>query len=59
MALASAVWKRGVTAVAWYLPPHYESRWFRVVCAVVNLLTWFFVVWAIVVKMSRGKFFQF
>ena len=49
----------GVAGVAWYLPPHYESRWFRLVFAVANLLTWFAVVYAVVVKTANGKFFQY
>lgn len=49
----------GVAGVAWYLPLHYESRWFRVVCAVANLLTWFAVVYTVVVKTANGKFFHY
>ena len=30
----------GVTAVAWYLPFHYESGSFKVVAAVVNFIAW-------------------
>lgn len=48
-----------VTAVAWYLPPHYEARWLKVGCAVANLLAWFFTVYWVVVKTADGKFFRY
>lgn len=49
----------GVSAIAWYLPPHYESRWFRVVCAVANLIAWFLVIYSVVEKTAQGKFFRY
>lgn len=49
----------GVTVVAWYLPLHYDSRRFRVACAAANLLVWFVVIYAVVVKTANGKFFRY
>src|SRR6185369_10708203 len=39
-----------VTAVAWYLPPHYESGWFKIGAAVANCVVWLVVIHWIVVK---------
>jgi hypothetical protein len=48
-----------VQGVAWYLPPHYESRWLKIGSAGANLLVWFLVVYCVVVKTAHGKFFRY
>jgi len=48
-----------VLAVAWYLPPHYESGWLKIICAVANFLVWLVVIYCIVVKTADGKFFRY
>jgi len=48
-----------LTAAAWYLPPHYESRWLRFGSAAANFLVWFVVVYWVVVKTADGKFFRY
>jgi hypothetical protein len=46
-----------VTAVAWYLPIHYdESRWLRIVAALANFLVWLFIIWWVVVSWENAKF---
>jgi hypothetical protein len=49
----------GVTALAWYLPLRYDSRWLRIVAAVANLLTWLVVVVSVVRQSANAKFFRY
>ncbi|MBY0228863.1 MAG: hypothetical protein K2W96_06275 [Gemmataceae bacterium] len=45
-----------VTWIAWYLPFHIESRWFRVGCAAAVFLVWLLVIWAKVEQSKAAKF---
>ncbi len=49
----------GVTALAWYLPLHFESGWLKVGSAFVNLLTWLVVVYSVVEQSAHAKFFRY
>lgn len=46
------------TALAWYVPIHFESLWLRVTAAIANVLTWLIVVAWVVELCSHHKFWQ-
>jgi hypothetical protein len=48
-----------VTALAWYLPLHYESRWLRRGGVAATFLVWLLIVAWIVVKRANSKLFPY
>jgi hypothetical protein len=48
----------GVTALAFYLPIRFETRWLHLVAVIVTFLSWLIVVAVIVEETSHGKFWR-
>jgi hypothetical protein len=48
----------GVTALAFYLPIRFESRWVQIGAVIVTFITWLIIVAIIVENTSHGKFWR-